>query len=452
MLKIPERQLKMKRNQTATRRIFALVFLTLALSLIFALTSCSGGSEEILSRDELYENVSADSYDGYDYVWKYLDRWNFPAFNSTKIKNAEYIVKRNLYKELPPSASLAKSCANEFLDEYYDKINLKDKNAVTDALLNCYVASLDDRWATYRTPDEYSSYNSSSSGTLIGIGITVTVGETDGGIKILNTVSGSPAEASGILAGDIIVAIDDTRVENMDFITATSLIAGEVGTKVKITVLRNGSELVFDIMRAMIDETTVSYSIEDGIGYIRISSFKLNTDEQFKAAIDYMKQNGVDSVIYDLRENLGGYLTTVFEMLEYLAPKGTTLVSFSDGTSPMVDESDESYLPYAVVLTDYNTASAAELFTAAVRDLSKMGYGKAISLGETTRGKGVMQSTFSLGDGSAITFTSAYYNAPLGENFHEMGIAPDVRVPLDGVSDTQLERATEEILKLKAAS
>lgn len=438
----------MKTKQPKFRRILSLVLIVLTLLLASLLTSCNGGTDVRHTKEELAANVSGDSYTGYDYVWKYLDRWEFPTFNSTKIKNAEYLIKRYFYKELPEPRKLADSTAAEFLESYYDKTDLNDTNAVTDALLNCYVKSLGDKWAVYRTPEKYNDYNSSLSGTIVGIGIKVSEANSVGGIYISGLVSGSPAEAAGLLPGDLIVEIDGTRVENMDFDSATELITGEVGTKVRLAVLRGTEEIFFDVMRAMIDESTVFYDIDGDVGYIGISSFKLNTDDQFKEAVDHMKKNGIQKVIYDLRANLGGYLSTVIEMLEYLAPKGVTLASYSDGSAPSVDETLDSYLPFAVILTDYNTASAAELFTAAVLDLSDMGYGKAISVGDTTRGKGVMQSTFSLGDGSTITFTIAYYNSPLGNNLHEKGIEPDVKVELDGVTDTQLDAALSELEKL----
>ena len=438
----------MKTKQPKFRRILSLVLIVLTLLLASLVTSCNGGTDVPHTKEELAANVSGDSYTGYDYVWKYLDRWEFPTFNSTKIKNAEYLIKRYFYKELPEPRELADSTAAAFLESYYDKTDLGDTNAVTDALLNCYVKSLGDKWAVYRTPEKYSDYNSSLSGTTVGIGVNVSESNSIGGIYIAALLPGSPAEAAGLLPGDLIVEIDGTRVENMDFDSATELIKGEVGTKVKLAVLRGTEEIRLDVMRAMIDETTVFYSIEGDVGYIGISSFKLNTDDQFKEAVDHMKKNGIKKVIYDLRANLGGYLSTVIEMLEYLAPKGVTLASYSDGSAPSVDETDDSYLPFAVILTDYNTASAAELFTAALLDLSDMGYGKAISVGDTTRGKGVMQSTFSLGDGSTITFTIAYYNSPLGNNLHEKGIEPDVKVELDGVTDTQLDAAFSELEKL----
>ncbi len=439
----------MIKNHTAMRRITALLLAILTLLSAFSLASCNtGGSDKIYTQDELRENIESDSYSGYDYVWQYLNRWKFPSFIYTKVRSAEYLVKRNFYKELPEARTLAENTAETFLNSYYSNIDLEDEGAVTDAILSSYVASLDDKYAIYRTPEEYDNYHSDSTGTLVGIGVSVSAVEGVSGIYVNFAYDGSPADAAGILPGDIIVAVDGTRVENMDFTAATDMVRGEVGTRVEITVKRDDGEHTFNITRAMIDEKTVQYSIDDGIGYIRITDFKLNTAEQFCDAVDYMKSNNITAVIYDLRANLGGYLSAVVDMLEYLAPRGTTLVSFSNGDSQIVDETEHSYTPTAIVLTDYNTASAAELFTAGVCDLADMGYGTALTVGKGTRGKGVMQSTYNFNDGASITFTIAYYNPPSGVNFHDVGIPADVEVEYTGVGDTQLDRAYEEINKL----
>lgn len=439
----------MIRNHTAKKRISLLLLAVLTLLLIFSLASCGkGGSDEIYTPEQLLENIESDSYRGYDYVWQYLNRWKFPSFTLSKVRSAEHLVKNNFYKEMPEARGLAETTAKTFLNTYYSKIDLKNETAVTDAILSSYVSSLDDRYAIYRTPTEYDSYHSDSTGTLVGIGVSVSAIPEANGIYVNNAISGSPADAAGILPGDIIVAVDGTRVEGMEFEAAANLIRGEVGTKVDITILRGDSEFTLSITRAMVNEQTVIYELTDGIGYIRITDFKLNTAEQFCEAIDVMKQNGITAVIYDLRANLGGYLSAVIEMLEYLAPKGVTLASFSNNDKPIVDETDHTYTPTAIVLTDYNTASAAELFTAGVCDLADMGYGKAITVGKTTRGKGVMQSTYTFTDGASITFTIAYYNPPSGKNFHDVGIPADIEVEYTGEGDTQLDRAYEEIKKL----
>lgn len=441
----------MKKREATRRLLVTIVLLCLTLLFSLTLTACNknAGSEEILSAEELAENVARGTASEHDYVWKYLDEWCFPAFSATKLQQAEHLFMTEFYKEIPDSAALAASCAEVFIDKYYSKTSLTDTAAVTDALIISYVAAIGDKYSTYRTPTGYQDYKAESSGTLVGIGVNVTECTHPAGIFVNYTYDGSPAEAAGILAGDIITAVDGTTVEAVGFDAAADLIRGEIGTYVNLTVLRGEEVLTLSVIRANIVEKTVSYSLSDGVGYIRISSFKSNTAEQFREAIDYMKENGAAGVIYDLRANLGGYLDTVLEMLEYLAPKGTTLVSFSNGYGdPVIDSTDHCYYPPSVVLTDYNTASAAELFTAGVCDLADMGYGTAITVGKTTRGKGVMQATYKFSDGSAITMTVAYYNPPSGVNYHEVGIIPDVEVDLTGEGDSQLERAYEELGRL----
>ena len=441
----------MKSRKAKARLYSALVLLCLTLLLTLSLTSCGeAGSDEILSVAELEENITRDTTTSYNYVWEYLDKWRFPTFSSSKMKSVEHIFKTDFYKELPPARELAESCATIFLENLYSQIDLTDKSAVTDALITAYVASIGDRYSVYRTANQYSDYKAENSGTLVGIGVSVTLAGDGTGVLILSVYDGSPAEAAGLKAGDVIVGVDGTRVENKTLDEVAAIIKGEVGTTVQITVRRADTELTVTSMRAMITEKTVTYSVEDGIGYIRISAFKSNTADLFIEAIDYMKANNVQGVIYDMRANPGGYLSTVVEMLEYLAPEGTTIVSFSNGYgSPVIDDTKESYTPTSVILTDYNTASAAELFTAGVCDLADMGYGEAITVGKATRGKGIMQSTYRLTDGSSITLTVAYYNPPSGENFHEVGIPADVDVEYaNGEGDAQLEKAYEEILNL----
>ena len=190
-----------------------------------------------------------------------------------------------------------------------------------------------------------------------------------------------------------------------------------------------------------------SYDLSDSIS--SSSKTSVATSYAVKVFVDYMKANGARGIIYDLRGNLGGYLSAATDVIEYLAPPGTTVVSYTDYyDEPTIDDTDECYTPPAVILTNYNTASAAELFTAAVCDLADMGYGSAVRVGKTTRGKGVMQSTYTLSNGAALTLTVAYYNPPSGNNFHGVGLEPDVEVDNTGYRDLQLERAYAEINKL----
>lgn len=440
----------MKAKRLGLRIGAALLSLCLTLIVLFSITACTAGSDEILSKDELRENIDTDGR-SYEYVWEYLDRWDYPTFDGDRLKEVEYTFKTKYYTDLPDTDYLAEQTATTFLDKYYDEIDLESMDEVTDAIIRSYVLSVGDRYALYRTEEEYSDYKSKTPGTLVGVGIRVTMATDNENASVIYTTKGSPAEAAGILPGDVIVAVDGNRISEIGYKSGIDLIPGEVGTYVNLTVKRGDAE-EFDlrVMRAMMDVRLVEYAIlGNGIGYISISSFKPSPYEEFKEAVDYMKANGARGIIYDLRGNLGGYLSAATDVIEYLAPPGTTVVSYTDYyDEPTIDDTDECYTPPAVILTNYNTASAAELFTAAVCDLANMGYGSAVRVGKATRGKGVMQSTYTLSNGAALTLTVAYYNPPSGNNFHGVGLEPDVEVDNTGYRDLQLERAYAEINKL----
>ena len=425
------------------------LFLLLLLITVFTLASCrSAGSDTVLDIPTLESNIQSETDYSIDCVWEYLDRWEFPRFSATRFSEVEKIFEKHYYKELPKRYDAAVKTAEIFLEDYYSKTDLSNESLVTDALITSYVDAVGDRYSIFRTPVEYDDYSSNMSGKYIGIGVTVIQNENDL-IEIVSTDEGSSAEAAGLLAGDVIFKVDGKSVIEIGYSAAIDLIPGEEGTNVSLSVMRGDKELTFSIARKKIVEKSVIYSLEEGIGYIRIKSFKSNTDEQFEKAIDYMKDSGARGIIYDLRSNGGGYLESVENMLEYIAPKGTTLVSFSNGyDDPFVDNDSHSYYAPSVVICNNNTASAAELFTAGIRDLSKMGYFDAMIVVVTTRGKGIMQNTYHLLGGSTLTLTVAYYNPPSGKNYHEDGIEPNRIVELGADSDTQLAAAYEEIEKL----
>ena len=427
-----------------------LLLLTLLLLLIFTLVSCSrAGSETVYGKETLRENITAEKNTSRDFAWNYFDRWNFPAFNSAKLKSVEVLFRDNYYIDLPTSYELAKTSAARFLDEYYDKTDLSNSDAVTDALIRSYVYALEDKYSVYRSADEYVQYTGNLSGNFVGVGITVQRYNDTEEFIVVAVNEDSPAKTAGILPGDIVVAVDGVEVKLLGYEAAINAIKGEAGSSVTLTVLRGSNRLNLVAVRAPIIDKTVEYSLTGNIGYIKITSFKSNTDEQFEEAVDYMLDNGAAGIIYDLRSNSGGYLDTVQHMLEYIAPKGVTLVSFSNNYSKdyVCRDTHTALLP-SVVLCNGSTASAAELFTAGIRDLCKMGYLDAVIVGETTFGKGIMQRTYTLFDKSAVTMTVAYYNPPSGKNYHGVGITPDVTVALEAVGDTQLSAAEAEIQKL----
>ncbi len=425
------------------------LFLFLLIITVLTLASCrSAGSDTIYENSILENNAQNETDYSLDFVWEYLDKWEFPRFSASRFEEVEKIFEKHYYKELPTPFDAASETARIFLAEYYATTDLTDEELVTDALITSYVDAVGDRYSIFRTPVEYDDYSENMSGKYIGIGVTVVENE-EHFIEVISADEGSSAAAAGILPGDIIVAIDGKSVLEIGYSAAIDLIPGESGTYVLLSVMRGEEELSFNVVRKKVVEKSVIYSLEDGIGYIRIKSFKSNTDEQFKDAIDYMEKNGACGVIYDLRSNGGGYLESVENMLAYIAPKGTTLVTFSnDYDDPYVAKDSHTYFVPSVVICNNNTASAAELFTAGIRDLSEMGYFDATIVGTTTRGKGIMQNTYHLSGGSTLTLTVAYYNPPSGENYHDVGIKPDRTVAIENDADTQLAAAYEEIVKL----
>ena len=439
----------MKKEQFR-RRGRAVCALIVFLLIILTLASCSktAGSQTIYSKETLEENVTRGTTSTYNFVWQYLNEWNFPTFKSSKMKSVEVTFRDNFYQDIPEASELASVVALAFLEDYYDVVDLENETAVTDAIIDSYVSSLGDKYSAYRTKEMTNDYSSEMSGKYIGIGVVVT--ESEDGLILIKSVNddGSAFEA-GVQDGDVITSVDGIPVAERGYRESVNAVSGKEGTIVTIVVDRNGESITFNLSRRKLTENSVTYSLSDGIGYIKISSFKLNTDEQFIDAVDYMEKNGAVGIIYDLRNNTGGYLSSVINMLDYVAPKGTTLASFSnDYGSDKVSKSAHSYLVPSVVLCNEMTASAGELFTAGIRDLADMGHLDAVLVGTKTFGKGIMQSTFTLTDGSTITMTVAYYMPPSGKNYHGVGITPDVVIERSKTGDDQLDAAMTEMQAL----
>ncbi len=427
--------------------LVTILLFCLTISATVFLSSCEDGIDTLLAKEELLENTENPLINGYSYVADYLSKWDFPRFSSSKVKDVEYIFGTKYYEELPDARTLAKRTAEIFVERYYDLVIIEDTDNTTDLILYAYVDAIDDPYSFYRTPSEYDDYVSSGSGTIVGIGVMVKRAMTeDGGIQILSVIKGSPAEASGLLADDVIIAIDDTSLAGLDFDTASDLLLGDIGTRVSVTVRRGENTLTLDITRAMVDVETISYSLEGGVGYIAISDFLENTDEQFIEAIDYMIDNEAQAIIYDLRSNLGGYLDTVLNMISYIAPSGAELVSFSNNYMNSIYDFDSHSLSIpTVILINEATASAAELFSSAIHDLGELGDYPVVLVGKCSFGKGIMQNSYTFRDGSAITLTVAYYNPPSGKNYHGTGISPDIEAEYTTEFDYQLDSAYEAV-------
>ncbi len=323
-------------------------------------------------------------------------------------------------------------------DNYYGDINEADLN---DGILKGYVDGLGDPYSRYLSEEEYIDEQSENAGEIIGLGLTLAEDES-GYIRIEQVLENSPAAEVGIIAGDAIIHIDGTDVTEIGFDEAVETLKGSEGTSVKLTVRRNGIDTGYDFTRRSIEVTSVTGRLIDGyIGYIKIDGFKENTSEQFVELLQRLTSNGAKALVFDLRDNPGGLVTSLEECLDPLLPEGKIAIAeYRDGHSETLVYSDSSELdmPMAVIMNG-ETASSAELFAAALKD-----FDKAQLIGEQSYGKGVMQSTTKFESGGAVVLTVAEYRTVKSECYDGVGLAPDYPIQNEdeGV-DSQLDKALE---------
>ena len=315
---------------------------------------------------------------------------------------------------------------DDYVRRYY--IGQVDEGDLSDGILYGYVAALGDPFSMYMNAEDYKESMQSMQGQQEGIGVTVFYDADTGYLKVVSVVENSPAENIGIHAGDILYKVGGEDIAQLGYYPAVAKIKGEAGTTVNLTVLRGNEELTFDVVRAVVQTKTVSYrKMESNIGYIDIESFDLTTTEEFKNALNELKKQGCDRFVFDVRHNPGGNLTTICDVLDMLLPAGPIIrIEYNDGSVHSYS-SDASCLEMPMaVLIDENSYSAAELFAAALKD-----YEIATLVGTTTYGKGTMQQTVPLKDGeSALHLSIAKYSPPFSENYHGVGVTPNMEVKL----------------------
>lgn len=337
---------------------------------------------------------------------------------------------------------------NALIDKYYLYEDEIDTDKLAEGIYSGYTSALGDKYTVYYDEDETKALMESTSGTFSGVGATLTKDADTGYATIVNVYEDSPAEKAGLKAGDILEKINDHEVGDEQLDTVVSWIKGEKGTDVKITVLRDGEELELTATRDTIEVKTVSYEMkENQIGYIRVSEFDTVTYDQFKEALDDLEKQGMQGLIVDLRNNPGGSLDTVTNMLRLLLPEGT-IVSTKDKNGKKdeitCDGTHEFKKPMAVLVNQYS-ASASEIFSGAVQD-----YGTAKIVGVTTYGKGVVQQLMDLGDGTCLKVTIAEYYTPNGRSINGKGVEPDVEVEYqydeeNPKADNQLDQALSTV-------
>lgn len=328
-------------------------------------------------------------------------------------------------------------------DNYLEGV---DSEALYEEAIRGLVDSVGDPYTTYFTKAEYDSFLEKMGGSYEGIGVVVSYGESEDSIVVVAPFKDSPGEKAGMEPGDEIIEVDGVDVVGMSLDKVVERIKGEKGTEVILTVLREEERIDIPIIRDVIEIPTIEAQLMEGnIGYIGMSGFDLITEEQFKNALKDLEDQGQEGLIIDLRNNPGGYLHIVYAIVDELIEKGNLVVYTEDrqgNREELVTETRKSFEKPLVVLINGNSASASEILSGAIKD-----HERGVLVGETTFGKGLVQRTFDLDDGSAVKITISKYYTPDGNYIHGVGIEPDVIVEYDPESETdnQLDEAIKII-------
>ena len=328
-----------------------------------------------------------------------------------------------------------------------------DESTLEEGVYKGLLESLDDPYSVYYTHDELVQLQQQTEGIYYGIGAYISQDNEMGYVRVSKIIKNTPAEASGLQQDDYIYKVDGEDMQGKDSSYVVSKIKGEAGTKVTITVVREGATDPIDIEveRQKIESPTVEYQMLDNdMAYIQITEFDLVTTEQFEEAYKQAQTDGMKGLILDLRSNPGGNLSTVCDIARMILPKGLIVYTedkYGKREEYTCDGANQIKVPL-VVLTNGYSASASEILAGAVKD-----YGIGTLVGTTTYGKGIVQKVINLSDGSAVKLTVSNYFTPNGNNIHKIGIEPDVEVEFDAEQykngvDNQLEKAKKVLAGL----
>lgn len=333
---------------------------------------------------------------------------------------------------------------SNIVNNYYEDV---DKEKMLDSALNAMLNYLGDNYTTYLTDEQRKALEESLQGTYQGIGVEINKDRV-----ITKVTKNGPAEAAGLQAGDKFMSIDGTKLNDTDGNSVGLLIRGTDKKAVDIVVDRNGEELTFNVKIGTIEEPAIVYGMqENNIGYIQISKFSRPLTSQMENALKELEANGMEKLIIDLRNNTGGYLDSAETTASLFLKKGKLIYSLEDKNSKedYYDQTETSRDYPIVVLINNNSASSAEILAAALKD----SYG-AVLVGQTSYGKGKVQQTYDMKDGSMAKFTSARWLRPTGDCIDKKGIKPDFEVAQttqtnengeEIIIDTQLVKALEVI-------
>ncbi len=312
------------------------------------------------------------------------------------------------------------------VDKYY--IGDVDSDLMADTICAGYVAGLNDKYSGYVMAEDSEESLNSLYGVNSGLGVQISMHPDNKTIYVLEVHEGSPAMSAGVLRGDEIVSIDDKVVAEFGYAETLSYIKTvPMGQTVKLVINRAGKTVETSVTLNSYVNQSVFYRMVGDKGYIMITGFDNRSPEQFAAAVESLTESGATALIIDLRGNGGGTLNAAHKILDYCIPEGLAIkVEYKNNNMNEVYMSDAQEVDLPIVcLTDANTASASELFTQGLKD-----YGKAVSVGRLTYGKGVVQKTFMLSDGSLVRFTVAKYYTQNGTCLDSIGVVPDIQITL----------------------
>ena len=325
-------------------------------------------------------------------------------------------------------------------EKYYGDINEEN---LSEGILKGYVNGLGDKFSKYLSQEEYISEKTSNSGESVGLGLTLAQ-DSSGYMRISEITDDSPASDEGLEVNDMITFVEKLDVKKAGFDEAVEAMRGTEGSSINITVRRNGIDKEYTLTRRTMEVKTVTGEMLNGyVGYIKITGFKGNTPQQFADILERLTSNGAENLIFDLRDNRGELTESMAECINPLLPEGIfASAEYKDGHTETVIYSDESELDIPMtVLVNGNTASAAEVFAAALHDA-----GKAEIIGVQTAGKGVLQEINEFQNGSAVILTVAEIVTPVSGSFNGSGITPDYIVENE---DEQYSKALEIIQQKK---
>ncbi|KAF1085691.1 putative CtpA-like serine protease [Sporotomaculum syntrophicum] len=309
----------------------------------------------------------------------------------------------------------------DLLHEYH--LNNPDATVLTEGAIQGLLDSLEDPYADYFSDEEFKGFTDALNGDLVGVGIEVVPGEQYP--QVLSVIPGTPAEKSGIKAGDVIRAVDGQSISGWSLDDAVSKIRGTAGSKVILTIMRGNDIFSISLLRADIHVPSVRHEMLPGnTGYIHLAAFSSTSSQEFNDALHKLRAAGMESLILDLRNNGGGYLDGAVGILGNFVAEDTLAVSILDGQGHREEirtlEPATADAPPMVVLVNKYSASASELLAGALRD-----YKIATLVGDVTYGKGVVQTILPLSSGGALKLTVSKYLTPAGNDIDQVGLIPD---------------------------